>query len=97
MKARLVPSDLIFVSSEWRTTPVFYYLNASQLVAGDFAAAVAARPDARVWIVLFNANQPAPEMLEALAGFILAEEVTALRARSRLYVPTAALRGASGD
>ncbi len=79
-------------SGNWKTTPIFYYLDASQLVATDYPASVAARPGVRVWVILFDPQQPTSEMIRALKGFRVVEEVTALRARSRLYVREAPAR-----
>jgi hypothetical protein len=72
------------------TTPISYYLDHARLVASDYAAAVAARPNARVWAIFFDGRDVTDEMARALDGnFQAVDEVTALRAAGRLYVRNA--------
>lgn len=85
--------DMVFVRPKsWTDTPLFYYLPHARFVAADYAAAVAAAPDARVWIISWP-GEAMPEVdprSEALAGFRTVARFTALRALAELHVPGAA-------
>ena len=70
------------------TCPLFYYVDSSRLVAGDYAAFAARRPNARVWVVLFEKEVPVAEISAATAGFHLKDEITAMGARALLYERT---------
>jgi hypothetical protein len=94
MNARMQPGDLVFVvPRENAITPLYYYLDGRgyTYVPQEYGASVAGRPDARVWLVYFESYVWGPfrtttgEMTDALAGFELAEQVEALRARAQLY------------
>ncbi len=81
-------NDVIFVRSrKWFETPLFYYLDPSRLVATDYAASIAKRPDARVWVVIFQKDKMQKEMEAALDanGFSVTQEVKALGSRGLLY------------
>src|SRR5262249_28033100 len=55
INARLKTEDVVFVRPrKWYVTPLFYYLDASHLIAKDYATYTAQRPQARVWVVLFE-------------------------------------------
>jgi 4-amino-4-deoxy-L-arabinose transferase-like glycosyltransferase len=94
MNERMQPRDLVFVvPRENAITPLYYYLDGwgYTYVPGDYAEAVAANPEAGVWLVFFESYGWGPfrttshEMLDALAGFELETQVEALRARAKLY------------
>ena len=94
MNERMQPGDLVFVvPRENAITPLYYYLDGRgyTYVPQDYGAAVADRPGARVWLVYFESyvwgafRTTTDEMTDALAGFELAEQVEALRARAQLY------------
>ena len=87
--------DMIFVvPNDWVTTPIFYYLDSLHptYVAENYAAALADRPQARVWLLSFESERWGPyrttnqKMHEALTGFVPAKELRALRSRAVLYV-----------
>jgi 4-amino-4-deoxy-L-arabinose transferase-like glycosyltransferase len=104
MAPRIQPGDLVFVHADlWVVTPLLYYLDDGphSYVMHDFAAAVAERPDARVWLLHFDSYQwgeyrtTTPEMLSAVSGYRPAERVAALRARAELLVPPARVSASS--
>ena len=69
---KIQDSDLIFLRKSYRTTPIFYYLNADDynLVAKNYDQAVRLSPDSRVWVLSFEGAEFNEEALsEALAGF----------------------------
>ena len=79
-------------------TPLFYYTDDSRLVARNYAAFVAGRPNARIWVIVFPDSQwqleeaerlesraRAKEIFEALTDFRMTDEVTALGIRGLLY------------
>jgi hypothetical protein len=85
LNTRIQPNDLIFVKPRlWYVTPFFYYVEQSRLVS-DHYAAHSARPDARVWVILFGNEQMTPAMSEALTDFTLSGRVDALRSSALLY------------
>lgn len=85
MSARLKANDVIFVlPGRWYVTPFFYYVDQSRLVSGNFET-YSAKPNARIWVVLFENEQPAQMMSDALAGFSVSEQVNALRSQALLY------------
>lgn len=89
--------DLIFVHrASWVTTPLFYYLHGNDydFVASDFNDAVSARPNARVWLILFGEQQPTEEMESALSGFTLEATVSARRGRGLLFTRNGTLADA---
>jgi hypothetical protein len=89
INARLQHDDAIFVRPRQRyVTPLSYYVDSSRLVAGDYAAFAARRPNARAWVVLFEKEGPTAEISAATAGFHLKDEVTAMGARALLYERT---------
>lgn len=82
------PGDLVFVRERnWADTPLFYYVPAERhtLVARDYAAAAAAHPGARIFVVQLGAQEPTPEMREAIAGRPLVSELRARRAVVHVY------------
>jgi len=85
--------DMIFVRPKsWTDTPLFYYLPDAHFVAADYAAAVAAAPAARVWIISWpgEAMPQVDPRIAALAGFRTVARFTALRALAELHVPQVA-------
>ena len=85
---RLGERDLIFVRPrKWFETPLFYYLDPARLVGTDYAAAIAERPDARVWVVIFHKDTMREDMEAALDanGFSVTQEVRAFEGRGLLY------------
>ncbi len=85
------PDDLVFVlDRRWEEAPLFYYLPGARYVFGDYAAALRRDPQARVWLVTWPwEDMPVitDERREALAGYVRAEQVGALRASAELFVP----------
>jgi hypothetical protein len=80
--------DVIFVRPRnWYETPLFYYLDPTRLVATNYAASIAERPHARVWVVIFSRLKMKKEMEMALDAndFRITQEVEALGARGLLY------------
>jgi hypothetical protein len=81
----LQKDDVIFVPyRSWSVTPLFYYVDATRLVANDYAGFLAKRPHARVWVVVFGENRR-EDIFASLKGFRVTKEVTALGARGLLY------------
>jgi len=87
MSARMLPGDLVFTEHrDWATTPIFYYLKGARVVTRDFGDALAAAPEARVWVVNFDLQRRNPEMAAAFGSdYRKIGEVSATRARSWLY------------
>jgi hypothetical protein len=57
-----------------------------RLVAEEFQNAVNDNPNSRVWVILFGTQEPSEQMLSALAGFRLEQEITARRGKGLLFV-----------
>ncbi len=85
INSKMTANDVVFVlPSKWYVTPLFYYVDASRLVAADYAN-YSVKPHARVWVVLFADEKPAPEISAAVAGLTLSETVDVSGARGLLY------------
>ncbi len=91
MRADLRSDDLIFVlDKRWEEAPVYYYIPQGRYVTSDYAAALRAAPEARVWLVTWpSPYQPVivDERRAALSDYQKIAEVTALRASAELFVP----------
>ncbi len=87
LSPHIQPGDLIFLRSNWDTTPAMYYLAPEhrQLRAADFAAATDAAPGARVWALLFHGESTPAAMAQALAPYRQAGSVDVPLARAVLY------------
>jgi len=68
-RPQLRESDLIFVRRNWRTTPLFYYVDGTRYryVGSAYAEAIRRHPHARVWVVSFDRFPPSVEARAALA------------------------------
>ena len=71
IQERFEQGDLILVRpGRWYLTPLFYYFNdPSVLVGGDYEAAIARRPQPRVWVVHMRETDLGDEIEAALSGF----------------------------
>lgn len=83
--------DLIFVGHRaWADTPFLHYLPEGRYVTQDYAEALTANPEARVWLVTWP-NEVVPviedERRDALAVREPSETVTAFRASAELFLP----------
>jgi hypothetical protein len=88
MQAEMQPDDLVFLPpAHWAFTPMSFYLDHRRLVAGNYANALRRDPRSRVWVLSLANEQPTIEMANALAGYRVAGEVTALKAAAVLYAP----------
>ncbi|HEY7338377.1 MAG TPA: hypothetical protein VH639_26055 [Bryobacteraceae bacterium] len=81
------PDDLVFIHKAWYATPLFYYLTPGRyrLVGRDFNGACANNPNARVWVVLIDQEQPGTDISGALASYRLARTVQEPDGRALLY------------
>lgn len=90
VRAQMQPGDLVFVTPQsWVDTPFLYYLRDADFVTGDYAAALAAAPSGRVWVITWpdNAGKTIPgDWVDAIAPYQPALTVEALRARAELYL-----------
>jgi 4-amino-4-deoxy-L-arabinose transferase-like glycosyltransferase len=85
INSRMTGSDVVFILPlKWYVTPLFYYVDASRLVAANYEKH-SVKPHARVWVVLFANEQPAPEISAAVAGLTLSDTVDVSGARGLLY------------
>lgn len=90
MKMRFAMDDLVFVRSRhWATTPLFYHLEGEthRLVAGSYGEELRRCPKARVWVMMWEGDDPPVGSMEALSQYSFAEEVQSLRCLARLYIP----------
>jgi hypothetical protein len=84
-------SDLIFVRQHWWTTPIFYYLDFEKyqfignLQPNDYAEAVRANPDSRVWVLYNQSITPELSAREALAGYKITRRFEAMDINVDLY------------
>jgi 4-amino-4-deoxy-L-arabinose transferase-like glycosyltransferase len=85
INSRMTGNDVVFVLPlKWYVTPLFYYVDSSRLVAENYES-YSVKPHARVWVVLFADEQPAPEISAAVAGLTLSERIDVSGARGLLY------------
>lgn len=91
MEPLMQPDDLVFVlDKRWEEAPLFYYLRDARYVFSDYAAALKAAPDARVWLVTWTSIYVPvvnDDRRAALAGYRAADHITALRASAELFLP----------
>ena len=90
IEAHAQPGDLVFVPPKrWEFTPLYFYLDNHRLVGSDFAAVVAAHPDARIWVptIALAHRVVAPGLNEALAGYSVGDTVAASGGFAAAYVP----------
>jgi hypothetical protein len=91
MTDRMEADDLVFVyPKDYVTTPLYYYFPGQdgRFIARDYAGAIAAHPDARVWIVLFeDYKDPSAGMRTALQGHRVIDRVSAQGCTAELYAP----------
>jgi len=87
---RVSPGDLLFLRADWNTAPILYYLPVSRyrLVGGEYEAACARNPDARVWTLMFydQKQRKEQEMAEALADYRSIASVEVKHARAVLHI-----------
>ncbi|MCA0273217.1 MAG: glycosyltransferase family 39 protein [Proteobacteria bacterium] len=85
------PEDMVFVrDKDWVDAPLFYYMRDARYVFSDYAAALKAAPEARVWLVTWPYEERPvinDERREALVSYRLVEHVTARRASAELFLP----------
>jgi hypothetical protein len=85
LNARMSKEDVVFViPAKWYVTPLFYYVDKSRLVAADYAH-YSAKPNARVWVVLFEDEQPAPMIQDAITGLSLSGKFDVSGGQALLY------------
>jgi uncharacterized membrane protein len=89
LRPRLHRTDVIFLVPRWSSTPILYYLPATQytLVGRDYEKARALHTGARIVVLLFRRQQLSPDMVTALKGYRQIGECRALQARAFLYEP----------
>ena len=86
LRENLEPGDVIFVrTKDWRTTPVFYYLEGAPFVASNYREALAESPNARVWLITFANHQPTQDMMDALQSYEVTKTLTGVLSASFLY------------
>ncbi len=96
LATRVKDTDLILVWGKcWPTTPIFYYLKADRyhFVGDDYARALSARPDARVWTVVWEDNYMRPDMADAVKGYRATEEISVMGAHAVLREKTLSIDG----
>jgi len=82
---RMKGNDVVFVRpGMWYATPLYYYLDPARLVGENYQA-YSAKPNARIWLVLFHEEQPTPMISDALAGYTISDDVEVLGAHGMLY------------
>ena len=59
-------------------------IDQSRLVADNYGT-YAARPNPRIWVVLFGNEPPAPAIADALSGLTVSQSVDVLRGHGLLY------------
>ncbi len=85
ISARMGKNDVVFVLPlKYYVTPFFYYMDPSRLVSEKYDK-YSRKSHARIWIVLFEDEQPADNISNALAGLVLADRVDVLGAHGLLY------------
>ncbi len=84
----LGPDDVILVREDYRTTPIFYYVDGAQhrYVGGDYAATIRGSAPTRVWLVGFEGLPPTDEARAAVADFRRGRVFEASEARVEEYV-----------
>ncbi len=82
-------TDLIFLQSNWSTTPILYYLTADRyrLVGQNYREACRQNPNARVWGLFFYNQEMSPEMAGALANYRVVQTIEVPHGRAVLYSP----------
>jgi uncharacterized membrane protein len=85
LNQRLQSNDVILVPKRsWGVTPLFYYIDASRLVAADYSAFLATRPNVGAWVIIFEGNER-QAILSSVKGFTITDRVTALGAIGLRY------------
>jgi hypothetical protein len=89
LRPQLRESDLIFVRRNWRTTPLFYYVDGTRYryVGSAYADAIRRHPRARVWVLSFNRFPPSIEARAALARHRSTLTLRASKIEMSLYEP----------
>jgi 4-amino-4-deoxy-L-arabinose transferase-like glycosyltransferase len=93
--AALVPqiedSDLVFLSPEFFSTPLFYYMFSdwNQIVGRNYDAACHAHPRARIWALQFYNYEPElrQSIVQAISNYHIVQTIDAPGGRASLYVP----------
>lgn len=91
MGPQLEKGDLVFLTPDWYSTPIFYYLNSNwdRWVGEDYKKACVQNPQARVWALLFYnyEDKAPPKMEEALSKYRILQTIEGPGARATLYSP----------
>jgi 4-amino-4-deoxy-L-arabinose transferase-like glycosyltransferase len=93
--AALVPkvesSDLVFLTPEFFSTPLFYYMTSdwNHIVGRNYEAACRDNPHARIWALQFHNYEPQlrDSMARALSNYHVVQTVDAPGGQASLYVP----------
>ena len=93
--AALVPqiesTDLVFLTPEFFSTPLFYYMTSdwNQIVGRNYEAASRDHPHARIWALWFSNYEPeaSPSITKALADYHVVRSIDVPGGQASLYVP----------
>ena len=88
---QLESTDLVFLTPEFFSTPLFYYMPSdwNHIVGRNYDAASRNNPQARIWAIWFYNYEPEPRepIEEALSNYHAVRTVEAPGVQASLYVP----------
>lgn len=84
---KIEDTDLIFFQHHWRTSPIFYYLNARQyhFVQQNHSSVIQANPNSRVWVFHVGDVFPQEAVEKSLAHYKHSLTIEALRTKAELF------------
>ena len=92
LTSQLDSTDLVFLTPEFFSTPLFYYMTSdwNHIVGRNYEAACQKHPRARIWALWFSNYEPQlqPYMLRALTNYHVVRTIDAPGGQASLYVPT---------
>ena len=80
------PAPFVARARKWYVTPLFYYLDPSRLIGGDYAETISRLEPARIWTIRFSETDRGIEIDNALHGFRVIQEVPVAGERILLHV-----------
>lgn len=77
INSQIEPGDVIVVPQrKWYFTPLFYYLDASRLIGGDYSQTISQLAPSRAWAVQMRETYLGPEIASALRGYKIIRETS---------------------